>query len=124
MSDDLRDLVSTLEQASGAVAKDVAAVVKKGAQNVKEQMVRDSSGISHAPHFPGSISYDVEGDGRFGAVEAVIGPDKNRTQGALGNILAFGTSRNAPVFSIMNGLDQEAPRFEKALADLAAKALE
>jgi hypothetical protein len=101
----------------------VLAVVAKGAQNVKEGMAQDATGIGHAPHFPASITYDILPAGLRGVV-ADIGPDKAKRQGALGNILAFGTSKNAPVWNHGAALEREAPKFEAALVDLAVRALE
>jgi hypothetical protein len=104
--------------ASGPAASVAARlIVQKGALNIKRTMQDDARGIGHAPHFPDSITYETR-DRPWGA-EGEIGPDKDRRQGALGNILYFGTSKNGPVRNISTGLDAEAPRFEKALADAA-----
>lgn len=90
-------------------------VVEKGAVNVKTGMRADASGHPTFRYFPRSISYDVT-DGGLGAE---IGPDKDLVQGALGNIVYFGTSKNAPVLNINGPIDKEQPRFADALADVA-----
>lgn len=118
----LNRLVSDLSEAPTAVQRQAYPVVKKGAQNVKEGMARDFSGHAHAPHAPRAIDYDMRFSLR-GSIEAEIGFNKSKPQGALGNILAFGTSKNAPVADIGASLTREGPNFEKALADIAAKAL-
>lgn len=123
-ADDLNALAADLDRSTGQVGKGAAAVVRKGAHNVMTEARQFASGIAHAPHYPRSISYDVEGDGRFAAIEAVIGPDKDRPQGALGNILEYGTSKNAPLPHLGPALDREGPRFVKALEDLAGDALD
>lgn len=90
------------------------AVVSKGALNVKNQMREEASGHPTYRHFPSSISYDMQGD--YGAE---IGPDKSRVQGALGNLLYFGTSKTGGVLDINGPLNREAPRFTDAIADVA-----
>lgn len=99
----------------------VRLVVSKGALNVKTDAVRLISGHPRSRHYPASISYDLEVDGH--EVCAEIGPDKDRTQGALGNILEFGTSKNAPIPHLGPALALEEPRFADAVAEAAAKAL-
>ena len=99
----------------------VAAVVKKAAQNVKDHMVNEARSNGTYRHFHRSISYDVRSG--FGGVEAEIGPDKDRTQGALGNVLYFGTSKNAPVLDINSGLRAEEEAFAENLADAIERAL-
>lgn len=93
-------------------------VVERGANNVKRSMRDDARSSGHYKHFNRSISYDMVDD-----LVAEIGPDKDRIQGALGNILYFGTSNNAPVLDINVGITRETPRFELALADVAEDVL-
>lgn len=89
-------------------------VVSRGALNIKNGLRDDAKSNGSYRHFYRSISYDMVGD-----LEAEIGPDKNKVQGALGNILYFGTSKNAPELNIMGPLDREEPRFVQALGDVA-----
>jgi hypothetical protein len=99
------------------VAAGVYAVGTKAAVNVKNGMAADAEGIGHAPLFPDSITYDVAPAG-LRTVLWRIGPDKDRPQGALGNILYFGTSKNGPVLDVGKALREETPRLERALLDL------
>lgn len=117
----LNRLVSDMEAASGAVQRESRGVLQKGALNVKMDAQKFASGLAHAPHYPSSITYDTRITAH--GIVAEIGPDKSRTQGALGNILEYGTSNNAPITHLGPALDREGPNLEKALADLAAKAL-
>jgi hypothetical protein len=119
MSDELRDLAADLNKAAVKVFPAVAAVVAKGAHNVKEQMAEEAQSSGSYKHFHRSIGYDLH----KGGLEAEIGPDKNGPQGALGNILYFGTSKNAAILDVESGLRDEAPRFEKHIADAAEKSL-
>lgn len=116
MSDDLHRLAVDLASAATEAQAGVRAVVQKGALNVKTDAQRFAAGLAHAPHYPRSITFDTKVTAA--GVEAEIGPDKSRTQGALGNILEYGTSKNAPVAHLGPALDREGPRFEKAMADL------
>lgn len=116
-ADELRDVARRLEMTGLRAAATATAIVTKGAQNIKEAMRTDAQGIGHAPDFPDAITYDVHQT--LAGPEAEIGPDKDRRQGALGNILYFGTSKNAPVRNPSVGIDAELPRFEKALAEAA-----
>lgn len=117
MSAELLALAGDLQVAGLKASAVATAIVTKGAMNVKQAMAADAAGIGHAPAFPASITFDVRQS--MGGPEAEIGPDKGRTQGALGNLLYFGSSKNGPVRNISVGIDAEAPRFEKALLDAA-----
>lgn len=90
-------------------------VVKRGAQNIKDDMVAAAANSTHfrKPLAP-SISYDIEvTDGGF---EAEIGPDKERGGGALANIAYYGDSLGAgSVEDPQKALDREAPKFEAAI---------
>lgn len=104
---ELRALAVDLGKASGAVVKGADRVLERGALGVKNAMVEDAQArhSGFGKHFPRSISYDA--DGRLGYV---IGPDKSRTQGALGNLLYFGSKNNAPTLDIEAGLIAEEPK--------------
>lgn len=121
-ADGLSALVADLTAAPLKVQVASAAIVKKGAQNIKDEAVRTASGMAHAPLYPRSISYDVSVSGR-GNVEAEIGPDKDRPQGALGNLLEYGSVNNPPHAHMGPALDREGPGFEKAIETAAGEAL-
>ncbi|MFD8949464.1 hypothetical protein ACFV0B_11475 [Streptomyces xanthophaeus] len=91
--------------------RDMAAVVTRGALNVKNGWRANAvaSAGRHARLYPYSISYDVR---PFpGGAQAEIGPDKDRPQGALGNLLEYGSSTNRPHNDGGRALLAEAPRF-------------
>jgi hypothetical protein len=118
-SAELRALATNLGRIAGGASKDVDDVLKKGAQNIKTEMQGD---VSRSPHFKGmagSISYDshyLPGRARY-----VIGPDKGRSGGSLGNIYYFGTSRGGGSGDIEKPLRSEEPRTMSALEALAAR---
>lgn len=114
---DLRRLAADLGHVPAKTIPAIDAVVKKGANNVKETMRADASGHPRSPHFPRSITFDrVLGTG----IGYEIGPDKDRRQGALGNLLYFGTSTQGPTLDIEVGIRGEAPRLERNLGEVAA----
>lgn len=105
--------VDSVGRITASATREVDAVVKKGAQNVKTEMVADASASPHFKGMAGSISYDQLGPGSY-----EVGPDKGRRGGALGNIYYFGTSRGGGSGDIDKPVQSETPRFERALTDL------
>lgn len=91
----LSDLAGDLAAATPKLAKDVRATMARGALNIKNALRDQATGHPSSVHFPASITYDSEvvTDG----VAYEIGPDKTRPQGALGNILYFGTAATPPI---------------------------
>lgn len=114
----LGDLAKVQTRSVGAFA----AVVNKGAVNVKKDWRQRWSGIAHAPALPAAVTYDITYG--LGRIEAEIGPDKDLRQGPLGNIIEFGTVNNAPIPGGLPALAAEAPRFERALGDIGGRMLE
>lgn len=110
-------LAVDLGKAGRKVTLGAAQVVLKAAMNVEAGMKKDFSGHSHAPHIPRAINHTVRG------LSAEVGVDKRGPQGGLGNILAFGTSKNAAVVDHTASLRRELPAIEKYLGDLGASSL-
>jgi hypothetical protein len=111
---ELDALADDLDQVPAETRPKFSKVVEKGALNIKNGLRADAAGHPTYRYFPTSISYDMTGE-----FSAEIGPDKERVQGALGNILYFGTSKSGPQLSIEGPLQKEIPRFEDAIADVA-----
>lgn len=124
--DDLRSLAFDFAQAPRKAQRETVGVLDAAALRVKNEWrdnARQSAG-SHAPAYPNSISYDfLLGAALRGAAEVEIGPDKTRPQGALGNLIEFGSVNNPPHNDGGRALREEIPRFEKALADSTLDAL-
>lgn len=118
----LHELVADLDKAASRSVTAVRAVVERGAVNVKKDWRQRWSGIGHAPSLAAAVTYDVSFG--LGRVSAEVGPDKNLRQGALGNVIEFGTSKNGPIPGGLPALEAEQPRFERALEDLGEKALD
>ena len=113
----LNELVADLSAAPIHAKIAARSVVQKGCLNIKQDAQRLISGLRHAPLYPASITYSTEEKGN-GNMEGVVGPDKDRPQGALGNLLEYGSSQNAPLAHLGPALDLEGPRFVKAMSDL------
>lgn len=118
---EVRQFATDLEGAALRVFKQVPAVIKKGAVNVKTQMVKEMKGRKHFKGVAHSISFDLIDEG-FGAE---IGPvsEPGGKPGDLTSIAyfggVFGGGGKAP--DPQGALDAEAPRTMKAIADLAGE---
>lgn len=112
-----------LERVAAVASREAAKVVAKAALNIKNDARQRISGLSHAPAYPASITYD---DVRPGPrwVQTYVGPDKSKRQGSLGNILEFGTIHNPPHPHLAPAAEAEEPRFVKAMEDYVVKALQ
>ena len=117
--EEVRKLAANLGKIAGSAVSDVDAVLKKGMQNIKTEMVADVSASEHFKGMAGSITY--ESHYLPGRVRYVGGPDKGRRGGALGNIYYFGTSRGGGSGDIDKPLRNEEPRTVSALEALAVK---
>jgi hypothetical protein len=106
-------LVAELERGSRDIGPATRSIIQTSAARVKTDAQRLAAGIEHAPYYPASITYRTE-ETIYGA-QAEIGPDKAKPQGALGNILEYGTSKNAPLAHLGPALDIEGPKFEQAM---------
>jgi hypothetical protein len=110
-----------LATAGPVAAVKIRAVVAKGALNIKKDWQDGWKGLAHAPRLPFAISYDTAE--LVGGASAVIGPDKTKTQGALGNLLEFGSANSGPHPAGQAALDREEPRFLAALEQIAGEVL-
>jgi hypothetical protein len=112
----LNELQAVLLDAQRDVVPEAKKVLSRAALNIKNDARKKVSGIRHAPAYPRSIGYDTAWKGTLGRAE--IGPDKDKRQGALGNILEYGTVNNPPYAHLGPALDYEGPNFEKYLGQL------
>lgn len=120
----LRKLEFDLGKVPGKAVAAVHAATKTSAEKVAERMRADAEGSTLYPHFPKTISAGMRS---FvgSTIEYEVGPDKNYgRQGALGNILYFGTSNNAPVLNINVGIDAEEPAWVARLQAAVAGSLD
>lgn len=116
METTLLGLARELAASAASVSTRAAAVVAKGALNVKNDAranAKASSG-THAAKYPDTITYSPD----LGGLSAEIGPEK-RGQGNLGPILEGGSVNNPPHRDLGRALDNEEPRFMAEAAKLA-----
>lgn len=114
-------LTKDIERAARIAPKMAEAVVTKAAVNIKNDARRRISGHPHAPRYPYSIGFDRVHVTMTGA-QTDVGPDKSRTQGALGNVLEYGTRKNPPLPHFGPAAEAEEPKFARAMEQLAVKA--
>lgn len=121
---ELRAFSANLGKIASGALKDVDAVLKKGVDNMKREMQAD---IKTSKHFSSKKKSGLEQSITYeshylpGRARWVVGPDKSRRGGALGNIYYFGTSRGGGSGDIEKPLRSEEPRTVKALGDLVRK---
>lgn len=115
-ADELRKFAQDLGKVAGKAVPDTDMVLKKGAQNIKDDLVSDARGSKHFKGMAGSISYDPIGG--MGSLGYEIGPDKGRRGGGLGNIAYFGTSRGGGTLDLEGPLGRESPALERELGKL------
>lgn len=123
---DLLDLRRDLLVAAATVSQRAEPVLGRAGlviKNAQSAAAAAATPKGYARHYPSSISYDVDRDPETGTVRLEVGPDKAKVQGALGNILVFGTRNNSPTYDDTAALHAEMPQVEQHLADLGERLL-
>lgn len=117
-------LAEVLRAAQADIIAEERKVASKGALNIKNDWRAGWSGMPHIRALPIAIGYDLAEDAD--SVSAVIGPDKDKSQGPLGNIIEFadGSIKSAPHPAGAHALELETPRFVDAVGKAAADLLE
>lgn len=115
------DLADELRDSKAELLKRGKGVVAKGCLNIKNDTKAGWQGLNHARSLPAAVSYDVDVIGSLIAGE--VGPDKNRPQGALGNLIEFGSVNNGPIPSLTPAFRREEPRFIAAVEGLIDEVL-
>ena len=124
----LDELIRDLEALPEKAPKKFAAVVGRGATNVKRGWQRRWSpriggGPENLPHVVRGIGYDrVPETGTH--FEAEIGVSKRNPQASLAFFAELGSVNNAPHPGGLPSLLEEEPRFVQAVADTAVELLE
>ena len=111
-ADELLKFAQDLGKIAGKAVDDADAVLKKGSQNIKNDLQRGVSG-SDFKGLRGSISYDRMAG--VGSLKYEIGPDNSRHGGQLGHIYYFGTSRGGGTGDLEGPLARESPNLEREL---------
>lgn len=119
----LEALAADLGKVPASVAKDAQRVVSRGALNIKNdwrERATKSAG-AHGRHYPLSIGYELRAG--LGGPSAEVGPDASKPQGSMGRGFEFGSINQPPHMDFLAATEAEAPRFEKALADVLGNIL-
>ncbi|MFH9977943.1 hypothetical protein ACH4ND_01520 [Streptomyces sp. NPDC017179] len=121
---EVRRLERHLTRSIPRLRRDARQVTRRGAVNIKRDWRANAraTGRKHAKLYPRSISFDFAAYGPD-LFMAIIGPDKGGPQGALGNVLEYGSVKNPPHNDGGRALDAEMPRFEAQMALLAERGL-
>ncbi|MBB4072048.1 hypothetical protein [Canibacter oris] len=122
---ELFELARDLENVPKTAGKYIRQAVEVTARKVKDTWAESAGGLKHAPLFPRSITYDLKGLQAFGftVLSAEVGPDKTRPQGALGNLIEFGSINNPPQMLGLAALEANSQDFIDGLNIAVADAL-
>lgn len=112
----LNELLRDLTAEPGRVQRKAPQVIREGAQAVQTKWRQHAGFSRHAPHYPKSITFDVDWKGS--TIEAEIGPDKGLPQGALGNLIEYGSANSPPHGNDVAALAEAGPKIERALEGL------
>ena len=124
MRDDLSVLAADLGDVPEKSGTFFRKAVEVTARHVRDTGRKNATGLAHAPRFPFSITYDI--DISPAGVVAEVGPDKDRAQGALGNLIEYGSVNNPPQGIMHGALQANEADFERGIeraTDDALKAL-
>ena len=111
LSDALAEFADDLEDGPKRVLAELEATGHRGANNMVRFARKRVQGLDHAPAYPYAIGYDFEVTTRVMRWE--VGPDKNRRQGALGNLIEYGSVNNPPNPHVQPALNAEEEAFLK-----------
>lgn len=111
--DEVRRLAEALGNVERRTYRDAEAIVTRGALNIKRDWRAAWQGHATYAALPNAVTYDIKR--QFRSVEAEIGPDKDARQGALGNLIEFGSVKNSPNPGGLPALMAEVPRFQRAI---------
>lgn len=123
---ELQQFAADLGEVGANAGRYVRAAVEVSARHVKDGWREETEGILGARGFPSTIGYDVKTFQGFGAsvVQAEIGPDKERGQGALGNLIEYGGDTRGGLDSNRGVGEAELERVQDDFEKGLGKALE
>lgn len=112
----LDGLAADLAKEARVAPAEARKVLQRGLLNIKNDWRKRWSGHPHAPRLPYSITYDSDLIGQ--RIDGEVGPDKDRPQGALGNLFEYGSVNNPPIPGGAPALETERPKYERAMEAL------
>lgn len=121
-----RELTVDLSQAGIFATARAATATAETAEEVARfarDTIRARTSGEYVKHYPNAITYEVSVLGA-GIIAADIGPEFDKPQGGLGQLLEFGSRNNAPIPHLNPALDQSMHRYEDRLADALGEAFQ
>ena len=119
---ELHKLSADLTKAGLGAAVKARAIALKGGLNIQRTARDLVDGRPTLPAYPSSITTDVGQEGT--TIYAEVGPDKDKAQGPLGNLIEYGTTEKSPPIPHLGpALDQEEPNFEHHMTEAGGKIL-
>lgn len=115
------ELIVTLRLAPQRLAGNLYKATRVTCTKVKSSARSRISGHRRLPAYPSSITYDIAVGAE--SIEGEIGPDKELTQGPLGNLLEFGTSHAPPMPHLGPALDENTADFYRGVDIAVAQAI-
>lgn len=113
---EVRALSADLGRAPAAIVPEARKVLFKGSMNIKTEVQNELAGHAYWAPLGRAMDFELVG------LSSEVG-FKDQGQGELAGIHEFGSSRRAPHPTLYPAAERERPKFEKAMADAAAKAL-
>jgi hypothetical protein len=101
----LNTVVADLETFPIRLAANLRTAVQITSKKVRDDARNRIKGHRYLPAYPYSITYETRYLDGVDGIEGEIGPDKGKAQGPLGNIIEYGTSKNAPLPHLGPALD-------------------
>lgn len=109
---ELKKLSVDLTEASGRIQRSAPKVVKRGAELIDKEMVKDARGHRYLPRFPRNISH-----GMVDRFTAEIGYNRSAgRQGSLVWIILHGSINNAPIWDYTAAARRSTPAIEEMFA--------
>lgn len=120
-TDAVKALAAEMNGVAGRLKPAMRAVTARGALNIKNSAkasILAQSTRKYVKQYPNSITYDVL-HSSGSKIWAEIGPDKNRPQGPLGNILEFGSPGRPPLPHLVPAWEAEIEPYERFMGEVA-----
>jgi hypothetical protein len=121
----VKALADDLGRIRGRLEPAMRSVTSRGALNIKnaaKAAILAQTTHKYVKQYPNSITYSIlQSSGT--KVWAEIGPDKDKPQGALGNLLEFGSPSSTPLPHLVPAWEAEAEPYEQFMATAAENAV-
>lgn len=111
-------LAASFDHIPSETARGLRSAIEGTAHKVRDGWRAKLAGSPHFPALPYAITYDIKvlAGARFDTnLQADIGPDKRRAQGALGNISEYGTPKTPGRGYGLAALEEQIPDFQRGI---------